>query len=52
MAHIGLGLTKEIAAPEEKTESNVVRVNSMQWLLAQTKKQERDSAQKKVFAKW
>jgi predicted phage terminase large subunit-like protein len=52
LAHIGQGLTKEIAAPGEQPVGNVVRVGSMAWLLAQTKKKERDTAQMKVNSRW
>jgi predicted phage terminase large subunit-like protein len=52
LAHIGQGLTKEIAAPGETPAGNVVRVGSMAWLLAQTKKKERDTAQMKVNSRW
>jgi predicted phage terminase large subunit-like protein len=52
LSHIGQGLTKEIAAPGEQPAGNVVRVGSMAWLLAQTKKKERDTAQMKVNSRW
>lgn len=53
LAHIGQGLTKEIGAPIEKASNdNVVRVGSMQWVLAQTKNRERGEMHKKVMSKW
>ena len=53
LAHIGQGLTKEVGAPADKTSNdNVVRVGSMAWVLAQTKKRERDDTQQKVNSKW
>jgi predicted phage terminase large subunit-like protein len=52
LAHIGQGLTKEIAAPGETPTGNVVRVGSMAWLLAQTKKRERDTDRMKVNSRW
>lgn len=51
LAHIGQGLTKEIAAPEtKKAATNVVRVGSIQWILAQTKLRAQRERQKRVLA--
>lgn len=53
LAHIGQGLTKELSAPAASmSDGNVVRVGSMAWVLAQTKKRDRDTAREKVNSRW
>lgn len=52
LAHIGMGLTKEIAAPAGNDNEKVVQVGSIQWILAQTKKRERAEKARKAVAGW
>lgn len=52
LAHIGMGLTKELAASPVKLPDNVVRVGSIQWTLAQTKLKARREAREKATAAW
>lgn len=53
LAHIGMGLTKEIAASETKTgDDNVVRVGSMEWILAQTRRRELREKTQKAAVGW
>jgi predicted phage terminase large subunit-like protein len=51
MAHIGQGLTKEIAAAKPMgANTNVVRVGSVAWMLAQTKLRAEKERRQKVMA--
>lgn len=50
LAHIGMGLTKEIAASKPKGESNVVRIGSVAWMLAQTKLRAEKARRQKAHA--
>ncbi len=52
LAHIGMGLMKEIAAPKPRTDGNVVRVGSIQWVLADTKRREQREKSRKAVAGW
>lgn len=52
LANIGQGLMKQVTAPQDKLAGNVVRIGSMEWLLAQTKKREREAQAKKVNSRW
>lgn len=53
LAHIGMGLVKEIAASPTKAEdSNVIRVGSMDWVLAQTARRERREKAEKAATGW
>lgn len=53
LAHIGMGLTKEVPASSETVKNdNVVRVGSIEWILRQTKNKERREAARKAVAGW
>ncbi|TWA89575.1 putative phage terminase large subunit-like protein [Bradyrhizobium stylosanthis] len=51
LAHIGLGLTKEVGAAAPKSDK-VVKVGSVQWMLAQTKRRAMKEQREKVAASW
>jgi len=53
LALVGLGLLKEIAAeaPDLEESDNVIRVGSIEWILAQTKRQA-EQAQRKAVGGW
>jgi predicted phage terminase large subunit-like protein len=52
LAHIGMGLMKEVRADPTKDFSNVVRTGSVKWMLAQTKLRERKQREQKAVAGW
>jgi len=52
LSHIGMGLTKEIAADAPHRSDNVVRVGSVKWMLAQTAKQERERKSANMMSRW
>lgn len=53
LANVGQGLVKQVAASEGQASSgNVVRVGSMRWMLAETKRKERERAKQKVASSW
>lgn len=51
LAHIGMGLTKEVGAAAPKNEK-VVRVGSVQWMLAQTKRRAHQQQKEKALSGW
>lgn len=52
LAHIGMGLTKEVKAHVPSAGDKVVRVGSIQWILAETKRRERGDKARKAVAGW
>lgn len=52
LAHIGQGITKEVAATRPASTDNVVRVGSVKWMLAQTKAREAKQRSEKASAIW
>jgi hypothetical protein len=52
LAHIGMGLTKEIPASKPQETSNVVSTGSIEWTLAQTRLKARREAQQKAVSGW
>lgn len=53
LSHIGMGLMKEVsAAPSKEDGDTVVRMGSMQWVLAETKRRERREKAQKAVAGW
>lgn len=53
LAHIGMGLEKEVpAAAAKPSNDNVVRTGSIEWILAQTKRRERIEKREKAVAGW
>lgn len=52
LAIIGLGLTKELAAPTQGTNDNVIRVGSVAWMLAQTRKRGMQEKREKAVKGW
>lgn len=51
LAHIGMGLTKEVGASAPKS-NKVVRVGSVQWMLADTKRRATKERQEKAVSGW
>jgi predicted phage terminase large subunit-like protein len=52
LAHIGMGLLKEIPAATTHTPARVIEVGSPAWILAQTKIRARNEDRKKAVAGW
>lgn len=53
LAHIGQGLMKEVSAPKvDASGGNVVKVGSMEWMLAQTRARVRKGQASKIAAGW
>lgn len=50
LANVGQGLNKQVMAPKEVVNDNVVRVGSMAWVLAQTRKREGKEKRERVMA--
>lgn len=52
LAHIGMGLTKEIGASRQTANDNVVRIGSVAWMLKSAKLREQTRSRKEVNSKW
>ena len=52
LAHIGMGLTKEVAATKTEKQDNVVRVGSYAWIKSQSATEERRKRVAKMSAGW
>jgi predicted phage terminase large subunit-like protein len=52
LAHIGMGLLKEIPAAATHTPARVIEVGSPAWILAQTRLRARNDDRKKAVAGW
>lgn len=52
LAHIGMGLVKEVAADAPRKPDNIIRVGSIQWVKGASEAQTRRERMKKAIAGW